>query len=113
MDQSNSALISNPLNEQNGLFVVGFTVSNSAKLIHRKDGSGDLVVVEHEIALQPGVAKWSRFFDPKKTTLVRVDGETVVEYPKLRNFQQVKIKATKLRTDEHGQISITAGELLP
>jgi len=45
---------------------------------------------------------------------VRIEGEEVVEFPKLKEFQQVTIRATKLRSDEHtGQLVIKGGELLP
>jgi hypothetical protein len=43
-----------------------------------------------------------------------VEGETVVEFPKLKEFQQVLIRAGGLRSDERtGQIVIKSGELVP
>jgi hypothetical protein len=111
MDKPNT---STPVVPSNGIYVLGVIVSNRAKSFQRKDGSGVSVVVEHEIALQPGVAVWQRYFDPKKDPGVRVEGENVAEFPKLKEFQQVRIRAAKIRTDEHsGQIVIKGGELLP
>ena len=52
MDKPN---ISTPVMPANGIYVLGVIVSNRAKAFQRKDGSGVSVVVEHEIALQPGV----------------------------------------------------------
>lgn len=55
----------------------------------RKAGSGVSVVVETILATQPGVVIWSRYFDPKTDSSVRVEGETVVEFPKLKEFHPV------------------------
>lgn len=97
----------------NGVYVRGVVVSNRAKAFKRKDGTGTSVAVEYEIALQPGVAIWVRYFDPAKDNCVRIEGDQVVEFPKLKEFQQVTIKATRIRSDEHtGQLMIKAGELL-
>ena len=97
----------------NGVYVKGVVVSNRAKAFKRKDGTGTSVAVEYEIALQPGVAIWVRYFDPAKDNTVRVEGDQVVEFPKLKEFQQVTIRATKVRSDEYtGQLVIKAGELI-
>jgi hypothetical protein len=97
----------------NGVYVRGVVVSNRAKAFKRKDGTGTSVAVEHEIALQPGVAIWVRYFEPAKDNSVRIEGENVVEFPKLKEFQQVTIRATRVRSDEHtGQLVIKAGELV-
>ena len=97
----------------NGVYVRGVIVSNRAKAFKRKDGTGTSVAVEHEIALQPGVAIWVRYFEPAKDNSVRIEGENVVEFPKLKEFQQVTIRATRVRSDEHtGQLVIKAGELV-
>lgn len=96
-----------------GVYVRGVIVSNRAKAFKRKDGTGTSVAVEHEIALQPGVATWVRYFEPAKDNSVRVEGEVVVEFPKLKEFQQVTIRATRVRSDEHtGQLVIKTGELV-
>lgn len=97
----------------NGVYVRGVVVSNQAKAFKRKDGTGTSVVVEIEIALQPGVATWVRYFDPKTDSAVRVENEVVVEFPKLKEFQQVTIRATRVKSDEHtGQLMIRTGELV-
>lgn len=97
----------------NGLFVRGIVVSNRAKTIRRKDGTGIVVLVEHEIALQPGVVTWPRFFDPKLDSSVRVDGENVVEFPKLKEFAQVTIRARAIRSNEKTkELTIQQGELV-
>ncbi len=97
----------------NGLYVRGVVVSNRAKAFKRKDGTGTSVAVEHEIALQPGVAIWVRYFEPAKDNSVRVEGDQVLEFPKLKEFQQVHIRANRVRSDEHtGQLVIKAGELI-
>lgn len=97
----------------NGIFVRGVVVSNRAKAIRRKDGSGMVVIVEHEIALQPGVVTWPRFFDPKVDAAVRLDGENVVEFPKLKEFAQVTIRAGGIRSNEKTkEQTIQNGELL-
>jgi hypothetical protein len=102
-----------PVPNANGVWVRGVVVSNRAKAFNRKDGTGVSVVVEHEIALQPGVATWTRFLDPKKDSNVRVDGLNVVEFPQLKEFQQVTIRATRIRSDEKtGLLVINGGEMV-
>jgi hypothetical protein len=97
----------------NGMYLRGVVVSNRAKAFNRKDGSGVGVVIEYEIALQPGVAIWQRFLDPKKDLGVKVEGEVVTEFPRMKEFETVTVKATRVRSDEHtGQIVIKAGELV-
>ena len=114
MDKLNKASEPNPeMLAANGVYVRGVIVSNRAKAFKRKDGTGTSVAVEHEIALQPGVAVWVRYFEPAKDNSVRIEGENVVEFPKLKEFQQVTIRATRVRSDEHtGQLVIKAGELV-
>lgn len=113
MDNPKAVTPTKPTGFSNGIYVIGVVVSNRAKAFQRKDGSGISVVVEHEVALQPGVAVWQRYYDPKKDAGVRVESETVTEYPKLKEFGAVTIRAAKLRTDEHtGQVTIKGGELI-
>ena len=78
----------------NGLFVRGVVMSSTAKAHKRKDGSGVFVIVRHEIALQPGLAVWEGFHDPKDGK-VKLDGENVVTFPKLPEFQQVTLKVLR------------------
>jgi hypothetical protein len=97
----------------NGIFVRGIVVSNRAKAFKRKDGSGLSVVVEHEIALQPGVVIWSRYFDPKTDGCIKVESEVVTEFPKLKELAPVTIRALKLRSDDKtGQLVIKVGEII-
>lgn len=114
MDKSNTLTPNINTTIANGIFVRGIVVSNRAKAFTRKDGTGIAVVVEHEIALQPGVVTWARYLDPKTDRDLKLEGDKVLEYPKLKDFQVVTVKALKIRTDEHtGQVTIKQGELLP
>ena len=78
----------------NGLIVRGVVMSSTAKALKRKDGSGMIVIVRHEIALQPGLAVWEAFHDLKDGK-VKLDGENVVAFPKLPEFQQVTLKVLR------------------
>ena len=78
----------------NGLFVRGVIMSSVAKMHRRKDGSGVFVIVRNELALQPGLAVWEAFHDPKDGK-VKLDGESVAEYPKLPDFQQITLKVLR------------------
>ena len=78
--------------EQPGLFVKGLAISNSARLIHRKDGSGSSVAVTHEISTQPGVVEYTRYFEVGKDTEIKVQGEEIKEYPKFPEMKHVSLK---------------------
>jgi len=78
----------------NGLFVRGIVMSSVAKALKRKDGTGVFVIVRNEIALQPGLATWEAFHDPKDGK-VKLDGENVTQFPKLPDFQQVTLKVLR------------------
>ena len=78
----------------NGLFVRGIVMSSVAKALKRKDGTGVFVIVRNEIALQPGLATWEAFHDPKDGK-VKLDGENVITFPKLPDFQQVTLKVLR------------------
>ena len=45
------------------------------------------VIARHELALQPGLAVWEAFHDPKDGK-VKLDGENVVAFPKLAEFRK-------------------------
>lgn len=93
-----------------GLFLRGIVVSNSARILTRKDGTGRSVLVTHEIALQPGVAKWVEFIeehDPR----VKVKGDSVEDFPILKEFAPIQLKVNSLRADK-GQIEIKSAEIL-
>jgi hypothetical protein len=78
----------------NGLFVRGVVMSSTANAHKRKDGTGLFVIVRNELALQPGLAVWEAFHDPKDGK-VKLDGENVVTFPKLTEFQQVTLKVLR------------------
>ena len=78
----------------NGLFVRGVVMSSTAKALKRKDGTGVFVIARHELALQPGLAVWEAFHDPKDGK-VKLEGENVTEFPKLTDFAQVTLKVLR------------------
>lgn len=95
----------------NGLFVRGVVMSSTAKALKRKDGTGAFVIARHELALQPGLAVWEAFHDPKDGK-VKLDGENVIEFPKLTDFAQVTLKV--LRWEEKDKrFVIKDAELVP
>lgn len=64
-------------------------------------------------ARTPHLADRPRCDDPMKTPYLRLEGENVLEFPKLKEFTPVTIKAAKVRSDEHtGQVTIKGGELV-
>src|SRR6476620_5650280 len=78
----------------NGLFVVGVVMSSMAQAFNRKDGSGKVICIRHEIALQPGMAVFEEYPELKDGK-VKLDGDKVVEFPKLPEFQQVTLKVLR------------------
>ena len=78
----------------NGLFVRGVVMSSVAKALKRKDGTGMFVIVRHELALQPGLAIWEAFHDPKDGK-VKLDGENIIVFPQLKDFEQVTLKVRR------------------
>ena len=85
-------------------------IRGAAKVHKRKDGSGVFVILRQELALQPGLAVWEAFHDPKDGK-VKVDGETVTAFPKLPDFQQVTLKV--MRWDERDKrLVIKEAELM-
>jgi hypothetical protein len=78
----------------NGLIVRGVVMSSTAKVFNRKDGSGKLVCVQHEIALQPGLAVFEEYPDLKEGK-VKLDGDKVVEFPKMPEMQTVTLKVLR------------------
>lgn len=80
-----------------GLYVRGIVVSSSAHAFNRKDGSGMIVKVQHEIATQPGVVIYEQYLDPKEETAVKIEGDKVTAYPQLPLFQTMTFKAQRYR----------------
>ncbi len=95
----------------NGLFVRGVVMSSAAKVHKRKDGTGVFVIVRHEIALQPGLAVWEAFHDPKDGK-VKLDGENVVAFPKVPEFQQLTLKVLRWEERNKGLV-IKEAEIVP
>jgi hypothetical protein len=65
-------------------FVVSTSLSGSLEAHKRKDGTGVFVIVRHELALQPGLAVWEAFHDPKDGQ-VKLDGETLSRFRSSRS----------------------------
>jgi len=78
----------------NGLFVRGVVMSSTAKAFNRKDGSGKVICIRHELALQPGMAVFEEYPDLKDGK-VKLDGDNVVEFHKLPEMQQVTLKVLR------------------
>ena len=95
---------------ENGLFIRGVVINNSARKITKKDG-GILALVKHELALQPGLAVLERFLDPKENPQVEITGDEVTKYPKLKDFEAVSVKATRIQ-ERNGQISSSSWEIV-
>jgi len=83
-----------PTDKLNGLIVRGIVMSSTAKAFNRKDGSGKVVCIRHELALQPGLAVFEEYPDLKDGK-VKLDGDNVVEFPKLPELQQVTLKVLR------------------
>jgi hypothetical protein len=65
----------------------------------------------HKKALQPGQAVWESFNDPKDGK-VKLDCQNVIEFPKLKDFEQVTLKV--LRWEEKDKrFVIKEAELVP
>lgn len=95
---------------ENGIFIRGVVISNSARKITKKDGNV-LALVKHELALQPGIAVLERFLDPKENTEITIEGDTVTKYPKLKDFEPVAVKVTKVR-ETNGQLSTSSWDVV-
>lgn len=81
----------NKITKPSGVHVFGVVISNTARVITRKDKSGQFVSVSHEIALRPGVAVWQRTFNLNDVG-IKIDGETVLEFPKLKELQPIGLR---------------------
>jgi hypothetical protein len=78
----------------NGLIVRGIVMSSTAKAFNRKDGSGKVICIRHELALQPGLAVYEEYPELKDGK-VKLDGDNVIEFPKLPELQQVTLKVLR------------------
>jgi hypothetical protein len=101
-----------------GLYVRGIVVSSSANAFQRKDGSGIVVKVQHEIATQPGVVLFEQYMDPKESKEVKVEGDKVVAFPQLAQFSNLTLKVLRYRFDRErfivtGAEQVMGGESAP
>ena len=94
-----------------GLYVRGIVVSSSANAFQRKDGSGVVVKVQHEIATQPGVVLYEQYISPKDDPTVKVEGDKVVAYPQIPQFQTVTLKVLRHRTAQDRFVIVAAEEV--
>ena len=78
----------------NGLFVRGVVMSSTARAFNRKDGSGKVICIRHELALQPGLAVFEEYPELKDGK-VKLDGDNVVEFHRLPEFQQITLKVIR------------------
>jgi len=58
-------------------------------------GSGNVVRLSHELAMQPGVAVYERYLEANDPDLKWV-GEELTDFPKSPEFQPVTLKAGKI-----------------
>ena len=95
----------------NGLFVRGVIVSSTAKVFNRKDGSGKVVCIKHEIALQPGLAIFEEY--PNLTDgKVKIEGDNVTEFGKLPEFQTIWLRVIRWE-ERNKQLVIKEAQMLP
>ncbi len=94
-----------------GLYVRGVIVSSHANAFQRKDGSGLLVKVSHEIATQPGVAHFEQYYNPQETNEVKVEGGKVVAFPQFAQLQSLTLKVLRYRFDRERFIVTGAEEV--
>jgi len=99
MDTTKPTTKLNTVDAKNGVYVRGVVISNRANAFRRKDGSGMVVKVQHEIAIQPGVVIWERYFNPTIDHDVLLEGEIVTKFPVLAEFQTVTLRAERYKAD--------------
>ena len=109
MDKPVSKPPSTQLNE-NGIYLRGVVISNSARKITKKDGN-ILVIVRHELALQPGVVLLEEFLDPKFEPDIRIEGDEVTKFPLLKEFESISVRGSRIR-ENNGQISVGNWEII-
>ncbi len=92
-----------------GLYVRGLVVSSSANAFQRKDGSGTVVKVQHEIATQPGVVVFEQYLSPKESLDVKVEDGKVTAFPRLEQFKELTLKVVRYRM-ANDQLVVTVAE---
>ncbi|WP_269526277.1 hypothetical protein [Coraliomargarita parva] len=96
--------------EQNGLFVRGVAISNTALKITKKDG-GILALVKHELALEPGTIVLQQFIDPKDNPQISIEGDQVTRFPKLELYKPYMAKVGRME-EIRGQQTATSWEAI-
>lgn len=99
-----------PVLTDNGIYINGVVISNDATKITKKDGN-PLVIVKHELAVEPGVVVLQQFIDPKEVSTVKIDGDRVVDYPKFAMYKPIMVKAEKIE-ENRGQATVSRWELV-
>jgi hypothetical protein len=75
-----------------------------------KNVASKLSLGDFDIA-QPGVAVLERFIDPKENPEMEIQGDEVTKYPKLKDFEPVSVKATRIK-DMNGQITTSSWDIV-
>ena len=109
MDKSNKS-IAPALGSKSGIYISGVVISNEARTIKLKDGS-TRVSVKHELALDPGLIVLDRFIDPNTTNEVKVVGDEVKDFPMLKKFEPIMVRAQKVK-EYNGQMTASDWELV-
>ena len=91
--------------DQNGIFVRGVAISNSAIKITTKTG-GVLALIKYELALEPGTIVLQEFLDPKDHPQIQIEGDEVTKFPLLELYKPYTVKAIRLE-DVRGQQTAT------
>ncbi len=92
-----------------GLFVRGVVMSSEAKAFNRKDGTGKVVCIRHELALQPGLAILEQYPELRE---VKLEGDKVVDFPKYPQFKQITLKVTRWEERDKRMV-IKEAQLMP
>lgn len=79
-----------------GLTIKGLVVSSRASAYQRKDGSGLVIVAEHEIAAPPLLVCVEQYLD-LVADAVELDGLSVKSFPQWKTFEEVALRVEKLR----------------
>ena len=97
------------IGSKTGIYINGVVISNEARTIKLKDGS-TRVSVKHELALDPGLIVLDRFIDPNKTNEVKVVGDEVKDFPRLKKFEPIMVRAQQVK-EYNGQLTASDWEL--
>ncbi len=89
-----------------GLLIRGNIISSTAQLIAKKDGSGWLVQIQHELALVPEVAIWKLFIGPAEDDCVDVAGGTMKKFSLLPMLTNILLKVRRF-WELNGQLYVS------